>query len=94
MVKTSNLKIQSITPIISPAELRQVFPQSEEGAEFVNSSRSQIKNILKGKDHRLMVVVVPCSIHDPKSALDYAQRLSRLSNELSDQLLLIMRVYF
>jgi 3-deoxy-7-phosphoheptulonate synthase len=94
MVKTSNLKIQSITPIISPAELRQVFPQSVEDAEFVNASRSQIKNILKGKDHRLMVVVGPCSIHDPKSALDYAQRLSRLSGELSDQLLLIMRVYF
>ncbi|WP_298268226.1 3-deoxy-7-phosphoheptulonate synthase [Geobacter sp.] len=94
MIKTSNLKIKSITPIIAPAELRQVFPQSDEAAEFVNASRAHIKNILKGKDRRLMVVVGPCSIHDPKAALDYAGRLARLAAELSDQLFIVMRVYF
>lgn len=94
MIRTSNLKIKSITPIIAPGELRQVFPQSEEAAEFVNSSRAHIKNILKGKDPRLMVVVGPCSIHDPKSALEYAERLARLAAELSDQLFIVMRVYF
>ncbi|AAR35667.1 3-deoxy-7-phosphoheptulonate synthase [Geobacter sulfurreducens] len=94
MIRTSNLKIKSITPIIAPGELRQVFPQSEEAAEFVNSSRAHIKNILKGKDPRLMVVVGPCSIHDPKSALEYAGRLARLAAELSDQLFIVMRVYF
>ncbi|AJE03740.1 3-deoxy-7-phosphoheptulonate synthase [Geobacter pickeringii] len=94
MIKTSNLKIRSITPIIAPAELRQVFPQTEETAEFVNASRSHIKNILRGKDRRLMVVVGPCSIHDPKAALDYAERLARLAGELSDQLFIVMRVYF
>jgi 3-deoxy-7-phosphoheptulonate synthase len=94
MMKTSNLKIKSITPIIAPADLRQVFPLSASGSEFVSTSRDQIKNILHGRDPRLMVVVGPCSIHDPKSALDYAERLARLAKQVSDQLLLIMRVYF
>ena len=94
MMKTSNLKIKSITPIIAPADLRQVFPISASGSEFVAASRDQIKNILHGKDPRLMVVVGPCSIHDPKAALDYAERLARLSRQVSDQLFLIMRVYF
>jgi 3-deoxy-7-phosphoheptulonate synthase len=94
MIKTNNLKIKNISPIIAPADLRQVFPISEEASEFVSASRSHIKNILKGKDPRLMVVVGPCSIHDTTSTLEYAHRLSRLATELSDQLFLIMRVYF
>ncbi len=94
MMRTSNLKIKSITPIIAPADLRQVFPISAPGSEFVAASRDQIKNILHGKDPRLMVVVGPCSIHDPKAALDYAERLARLSKQVSDQLFLVMRVYF
>ncbi len=94
MMRTSNLKIKSITPIIAPTDLRQVFPISGPGSEFVAASRDQIKAILHGKDPRLMVVVGPCSIHDPKAALDYAERLARLSQEVSDQLCLIMRVYF
>lgn len=94
MIKTNNLKIKSITPIIAPADLRQVFPMNIGGSEFIASSREQIKNILRGTDNRLMVVVGPCSIHDPLGAIDYAQRLSALAAELSDQLFLIMRVYF
>jgi 3-deoxy-7-phosphoheptulonate synthase len=94
MIKTNNLKIKSITPIIAPADLRQVFPQTDEASGFVSASRDQIKNILKGKDPRLMVVVGPCSIHDPKGAIEYGERLARLSAEVGDQLLLIMRVYF
>lgn len=94
MIKTNNLKIKSITPIIAPTDLRQVFPISAEASECVSASRENIKNILKGKDPRLMVVVGPCSIHDPKGALEYAERLARLSKEVSDQLLLVMRVYF
>ena len=94
MIRTSNLKIKSITPIIAPADLRQVFPISAEGSEFVSESRDQIKNIIKGKDPRLMVVVGPCSIHDPKAAIEYGERLARLARQVSDQLLLIMRAYF
>ncbi|MBI1920392.1 MAG: 3-deoxy-7-phosphoheptulonate synthase [Geobacter sp.] len=94
MIKTANLNIKSITPIIAPADLRQVFPLSEEASEFVASSRAQIKSILAGTDPRLMVVVGPCSIHDLKGTLEYAERLATLARELSDQLLLVMRVYF
>ncbi len=94
MMRTSNLKIKSITPVIAPADLRQVFPLSDAGSEFVSSAREQIKNILHGRDPRLMVVVGPCSIHDPVEALDYAERLARLSREVSDQLFLVMRLYF
>jgi 3-deoxy-7-phosphoheptulonate synthase len=94
MIKTNNLKIKSITPIIAPADLRQVFPLSSGGSEFITSSRDQIKSILRGGDNRLMVVVGPCSIHDPKGAIEYAERLSALATELADQLFLIMRVYF
>ena len=94
MIKTNNLKIRSITPIIAPTDLRQVFPVSDEAADFVNMSRLHLKNILRGLDPRLMVVVGPCSIHDPRAAIDYAEKLSRLSAELSDQLFIVMRVYF
>lgn len=94
MIKTNNLKIKSITPIIAPTDLRQVFPLNEGGSEFITSSREQIKSILHGRDKRLMIVVGPCSIHDTKGAVDYAERLSALAAELSDQLFIIMRVYF
>ena len=94
ILKTNNLKVAGITPIIAPADLRQVFPLSEESSEFVSASRSQIKNIIRNRDHRLMAVVGPCSIHDPLAALEYAGRLAKLSEELSDQIFIIMRVYF
>jgi 3-deoxy-7-phosphoheptulonate synthase len=94
MIKTNNLKVKSITPIIAPTDLRQVFPFSVESGECVSNSRAAICRILRGEDRRLMVVVGPCSIHDTKGALEYAERLAALSREVSDELLLIMRVYF
>ena len=94
MIKTNNLNVKSITPVIAPTDLRLVYPLSVEASEFVSVSRTQIKNILKGQDRRLMVVVGPCSIHDPKAAIEYGERLAALSGELSDQLFLVMRVYF
>ncbi len=94
MKRTSNLRIRGLTPLIAPTDLKQVFPLSEAGAEFVTSARDQIKAILFGQDPRLMVVVGPCSIHDPRAAIEYAERLAKLAVELQDQLLLVMRVYF
>ncbi|QWV99205.1 3-deoxy-7-phosphoheptulonate synthase [Geomonas nitrogeniifigens] len=94
MIKTNNLKVKSITPIIAPTDLRQVFPISEQSSACVSESRAAISNILRGADKRLMVVVGPCSIHDPKGALEYAEKLAALSKEVSEELLLIMRVYF
>ena len=94
MIKTNNLKITGITPIIAPADLRQVFPLSTLRAEFVNKSRDRLKEILQRRDKRLMVVVGPCSIHDPDAAVEYARRLAALARRVEDQLLLVMRVYF
>ncbi len=94
ILKTNNLKVASITPIIAPADLRQVFPISEESSEFVSASRSQVKNIIRNRDHRLMAVVGPCSIHDPKGAIEYASRLARLAEEIADQIFVVMRLYF
>ena len=94
MLRTSNLRVRSLTPIIAPSDLKQVFPLTERGAEFVTHARESVTNILHNRDARLMAVVGPCSIHDPKSALDYAQRLAHLARELEDQLLIVMRVYF
>ena len=94
MVRTSNLRIRGITPVISPNDLKQVFPISEKNAEGVARHREEIKQILDHKSPRMMVVVGPCSIHDPQAAIEYAERLAELKDELSDQLLLVMRVYF
>ncbi|GFO64162.1 3-deoxy-7-phosphoheptulonate synthase [Geomonas paludis] len=94
MIKTNNLKVKSITPIIAPTDLRQVFPISEQSGTCVSESRAAIAKILRGEDKRLMVVVGPCSIHDPKGALEYAEKLAALAKEVSGELLLIMRVYF
>lgn len=94
MVQTNNLNIHEVSPIIAPTELKQVFPLTLENAEFVASSRKQVKKILHGQDSRLMVVVGPCSIHDPESAIEYARRLAKLAREVEDQILVVMRVYF
>ncbi|HEY5672995.1 MAG TPA: 3-deoxy-7-phosphoheptulonate synthase [Malonomonas sp.] len=94
MVQTNNLNVRKVTPIIAPADLKQVFPLSAEDAAFVSQSRNTIKSILHGKDQRLMVVVGPCSIHDTKAALEYAARLAELSKRVEDKLFVIMRVYF
>lgn len=94
MIKTNNLKITGITPIIAPADLRQVIPLSEKDRLFVSKSRERIKDIIQRRDRRLMVVVGPCSIHDTEAAVEYAKRLSILSRRVENQLLLIMRVYF
>ncbi|MFN2371653.1 MAG: 3-deoxy-7-phosphoheptulonate synthase [Candidatus Krumholzibacteriia bacterium] len=93
-MRTDNLNILSLTPLIAPAELRQVFPLTAATADFVTASRGAVKAILRGDDPRLMVVVGPCSIHDPDAALEYARRLAGLAREVADRLFLVMRVYF
>ena len=80
--------------LISPAELKKHLPNSTEGEEVVWQGRQTIKNILTRKDHRLCVVVGPCSIHDMDSAKEYAERLKKLHDELSDSLYIVMRIYF
>ncbi len=94
MVRTNNLNVRALTPIIAPKDLKQVFPITVEDAAFVAQAREEIKAILRREDRRLMVVVGPCSIHDTAAAIEYGQRLAKLSDELKDRLLLVMRVYF
>ena len=93
-MKTDDLRISRVRPLLAPAILSEEFPLSDSAARFIDGSRRAIEAILSGSDSRLMVVVGPCSIHDPEAALEYAQRLLQLSQRVSDRLLLVMRVYF
>lgn len=93
-VTTDDLRIQETQELISPEELIGNLPVSETVSDTVSGARRTIHNILTGEDDRLVVVVGPCSIHDPKSALEYAAKLSALSKELSGELFIVMRVYF
>ena len=91
---TDDLRIIEIREVISPAELRRMLPVTEAAADTTTRTRREIHGILNGEDDRLLVVVGPCSIHDPDAALDYAERLIRVRDELGDRLLIVMRVYF
>lgn len=94
MHKTDDLRIASIKAVTSPAEICEDVPISEKAATTVYETRQAIHNILIGKDDRLMLVIGPCSIHDTVAAVEYASRLQPLMEELKDDLLIVMRVYF
>jgi 3-deoxy-7-phosphoheptulonate synthase len=91
---TDDLRIARIDPLISPAVLSYQLPLSETAAQLVSSARTGAEDILKGKDDRLLVVIGPCSIHDPSAALEYAGRLKDAATLYPDDLHIIMRVYF
>jgi 3-deoxy-7-phosphoheptulonate synthase len=91
---TENLRIRSVTAVSTPAQVQAELPLSEPAAQTTLRARHEAQQILRGGDDRLLVVVGPCSIHDPAAAIDYAQRLKVLRAELADELLLVMRVYF
>ena len=91
---TDNLRITRTHPLISPAVLEEELPIADGASELVARARSTIKNILTGRDPRLLVIVGPCSVHDPAAALDYAERLERLAREVEERLFCVMRVYF
>ena len=89
-----NVIVASQQALTAPVALRSSVPVDESIFSFVRESREVVSNILDRKDHRLMVVVGPCSIHDRDAAIDYAAKLKTLSDELEDTLYIIMRVYF
>lgn len=89
-----NLNIDAFDRMPSPAEIHAALPVPDAVAETVAAGRRNLQRILAREDPRLLVVVGPCSIHDPVAGLDYARRLKALSDEVSDALLLVMRVYF
>jgi 3-deoxy-7-phosphoheptulonate synthase len=93
-MKTRDLRIDSIRPLVPPSLLLEELPLSEEGSVTVSRAREDVVNILNGEDDRLVVLVGPCSIHDPAAALEYGRRLKEVSDELADDLRIVMRVYF
>lgn len=86
--------IASYTPLPTPADLLAELPLSPEVAAQVDDHRDQIRAVLEGTDDRLLVIVGPCSIHDPEAGLEYARRLAAIRDELGEDLLLVMRTYF
>jgi 3-deoxy-7-phosphoheptulonate synthase len=94
MKQTDDLRINAIKELSTPAQVHQELPITESAAETVCASRQAIHRILHDEDDRLLVIIGPCSVHDPAAAMDYAQRLKPLREKLRDDLEIVMRVYF
>ena len=92
--QTDDLRITGMEEVIPPDDLLAALPVSTEASRLIFATRKAIAEIVHGRDPRLLVVVGPCSIHDPEAALEYAQRLSEQATAYQEQLLIIMRVYF
>jgi 3-deoxy-7-phosphoheptulonate synthase len=92
--EVENINIEAPEILITPDELKREIPLTDKARATVTEGRQVIENILVGKDHRILVVVGPCSIHDLEAANDYALRLKKLAEKVSDTLYIVMRVYF
>ena len=93
-LKTSDLHVVETCPLLAPVEVKAELPITNAIAKVVSDARARIRNILNGSDRRLLVVVGPCSIHDVKAAREYADKLAKFRDEVSDALEIVMRVYF
>lgn len=94
MFQTDDVRINRVKELLPPVAVLEKFPATDTAAATTFQARSAIANILHGDDDRLLVIIGPCSIHDPKAAIEYGQRLKALRDELSDRLEIVMRVYF
>ncbi|NQZ54101.1 MAG: 3-deoxy-7-phosphoheptulonate synthase [Piscirickettsiaceae bacterium] len=94
LYSTDDLRITGIQEVIPPVQLHQALPITDHASETVFNARKFTQNILHGEDDRLVVIIGPCSIHDPDAAREYASRLKPLITDLKDDLHIIMRVYF
>jgi len=92
--RTDDLRIRDVRPLIPPAILLEEIPISERASIVVSDARAAIANVIAGADQRLVVVVGPCSIHDPASAFEYAGRLKTIAARLAESLVIVMRTYF
>lgn len=92
--RTSDLRIRAAKPLVAPATLEEELPLDDAGATRIVEWRREVANILGGRDDRVLVVVGPCSIHDPAAAVEYAERLASVAPLYARELLLVMRVYF
>lgn len=93
-IKTDEIRTSLIENLASPAELSKQIPLDDNTAKFIMDSRAEIEAIIEGKDDRLLIIIGPCSIHDPAAALDYANQLKTLRDKYASELLIVMRVYF
>ncbi len=91
---TSDLHVIETRPLLSPAFIKSELPIASKVAQLVAQTRDRIRNILEGKDKRVLVVVGPCSIHDVAAAQEYGEKLAKLRSQFQDQLEIVMRVYF
>ncbi len=94
MKKGNDLRVKKIKPLISPALLMEELPLKEKENDCIQAYRQTASNIIQGKDQRLMVIVGPCSINDPKAALEYAEKLREAAQKFEKELFILMRVYF
>lgn len=94
MFRTQDLRVKEIVRLIEPAALKAALPITDAAGATVFHTREAVKNILHQQDPRLLVIVGPCSIHDTKGALEYAEKLNALRKELAGQMEIVMRVYF
>ena len=92
--ETVDVNIRQLDPIPAPRAFLRELPLTEEMSDLVLRSRQEIRDVLHGRDDRLLVIVGPCSIHDPKAAREYAERLAAVNRELNDRLIIVMRTYF
>ncbi len=92
--QTDDVRITGMEEVVAPASLIQEMPISSSASKLIFSTRGQISKILRGSDPRLLVIIGPCSIHDPAAALDYAGRLAEAASAYTKELLVVMRVYF
>ncbi|MEW5823586.1 MAG: 3-deoxy-7-phosphoheptulonate synthase AroG [Pseudomonadota bacterium] len=91
---TDDLRIREIHEVVPPVEVRRTHPITERGSETVYAARQAIRAILRGEDDRLLVIMGPCSIHDTRAAREYGERLKALAEQVRDDVLVVMRVYF
>ena len=91
---TDDVRIEDLRPLIPPAILMEESHPGDEAIARITEARGRISDIVHGKDDRLVVIVGPCSVHDPEAALDYAQRLMTLRDQHTDELFIVMRTYF
>jgi 3-deoxy-7-phosphoheptulonate synthase len=92
--RTDDTRIEQGDELLAPMQIMRELKASEQALKATFDARKQIHDVLRGADDRLVVIVGPCSIHDPKAALDYAHRLKTLAVELARELVVVMRVYF
>lgn len=92
--KLQDVNVRENIPLTSPAELKQKYASTSDDARFIYESRETVKRILKGEDRRIIAVVGPCSIHNRDIAVEYAHKLSALAKEVSERIVVVMRVYF